>query len=876
MNGRAAIGALVAAVAAAGAVVPGAAGQAPPGPVPAGDPVVHLGERLDPARYGEGVVEGMEVVLERQAARGEGLTNPKARKDGQQGVWTVPSRRSSDFPHSGRHYAANKWGDTRMGIGFNAVVTVRGAFFAAQGNEGAWTTGVRAVGYRAGEVVAATDWFREIGPKPAWFAMNLAGVDRIVIEAEPVVIGAGWYGLDDLTFTLPPAAEGAEPVTRTVDFDDLGYRAMLTGSGYAGLTWEEGTGPFARVDEGVPAPIEHPDPDGDEAVTEPDAADPALAGMTVEPELLLSYTGAVRGDAGSFSYPPDTCGAAGPSHFVVTVNRIFQVYVKETGARVMNTTLGSFLPGSNGDPRVLYDQHSDRWVVIVADFNTRIYLAVSETSDPLGNWFKTSFVVSEGNDAGCWPDYPTLGVDADGIYVAAYMVGCGMSIFALEKAPLIAATPALGTITAFRGLPLEGAIQPCHTYGDSGGQLFISRNSSTALRVRQLAGDITAPTLNELGLATIPSHAFANDVPALGSTVLLDSVDRRLMNAVYRDDAIWTAHTVNVDERAAARWYQVGVPSLTLLQSGTVSDPVLHYFFPTVMVNDRGDAILGFSGSSADQYAACYFTGRGNTDPVGLMAPPQLLAAGGAAQNNIDNFGRNRWGDYSLCSLDPLDELTMWTIQEHASDLEDIWSTTIGKIEVFPAPLNNFCSASTLVGDGAHAFTNVGATTDGFPEPTTCGFAGSGDVEDDVWLRYFTSCEGDLEITLTGLDYDARLAVYDGSICPSSPDEAIACLEAPGQTSITIPITAGFKRMRLGGFDAGQGSGTLNLSCVGPCVEDCAAGGDGVVDVTDLLQVLAEWGTAPPHECDVAPSGGDGQIDVEDLLAVLAAWNPCP
>ena len=109
---------------------------------------------------------------------------------------------------------------------------------------------------------------------------------------------------------------------------------------------------------------------------------------------------------------------------------------------------------------VLFDQHSGRWIITVDDFNTRCYLAVSTTSSATGSWFKTNFVMSQGDDAGRWPDYPTLGVDANGIYVSAYMVGGfgQMSIFAVNKAPLVATPPSLGTVTAFRNLPWEAAI----------------------------------------------------------------------------------------------------------------------------------------------------------------------------------------------------------------------------------------------------------------------------------------------------------------------------------------------------------------------------------------------------------------------------------
>lgn len=47
--------------------------------------------------------------------------------------------------------------------------------------------------------------------------------------------------------------------------------------------------------------------------------------------------------------------------------------------------------------------------------------------------------------------------------------------------------------------------------------------------------------------------------------------------------------------------------------------------------------------------------------------------------------------------------------------------------------------------------------------------------------------------------------------------------------------------------------------------------GDNEVGVTDLLQVLAEWGTDPGGPPDL---DGDGTVGVTDLLALLAAWGP--
>jgi hypothetical protein len=47
---------------------------------------------------------------------------------------------------------------------------------------------------------------------------------------------------------------------------------------------------------------------------------------------------------------------------------------------------------------------------------------------------------------------------------------------------------------------------------------------------------------------------------------------------------------------------------------------------------------------------------------------------------------------------------------------------------------------------------------------------------------------------------------------------------------------------------------------------------NGVVDVADLVVVLASWGDCPGCPGDAS---GDGVVDVEDLLLVMSWWGPC-
>ena len=198
------------------------------------------GRALSPDAVLPGVVETMDAVLAREASRIEPGVNPKLR-GGRQGSWEVPSRRRKGFPHSGEHVVTARWGDRSMGIGFPDTVRLEGVWIAGHATPQVWAPAVRAVGFRLGREVSSTAWFEDVDATPSWFAIDFDEVDRVVFEARVAYAGAGFYGLDDLTFVHPRAGR------IVLDFEDLDYRAPLTGTGYAGLVWEQGTGDFTQA-----------------------------------------------------------------------------------------------------------------------------------------------------------------------------------------------------------------------------------------------------------------------------------------------------------------------------------------------------------------------------------------------------------------------------------------------------------------------------------------------------------------------------------------------------------------------------------------------------------------------------------------------------
>ena len=669
------------------------------------------------------------------------------------GAWVVPSEAGSMPAHSGTRYITNKWGDTSMGIGFPELTDLQGAWIVGQSEPEVWTSSLVVIGYRAGVEVGRSPAFTRIASTPTWFAMDLAGIDRVVFEATAVVDGAGWYGVDDLTYS----ADGAQS-RQVLDFEDLEHRAVLSGTSYANLSWEMGAGRFEQDLTAVEQPL-FPGA-GLDLNQPPGKTTHKAAGAGTAPNLIQSFKGAQLFDSGAGFIPPDTCGTIAPNHFVEVVNANLSIYDRTTQSRVVNVALGSFFGADVGDPRVAWDHMSNRCFILATDFTSRLYLGVSLTDDPSGAYFTTSFATDGESDAGRWPDYPTLGFDANGIYTGLGQFGASpvtMTIFAIDKAPLVAAIPSLGTLSAFRGFPFEGAIQPAVTFGNPGRQYFVSRNDSSSLRLREITPPLTGPSLADLGTVAIPSHSFPPDVDSMGSSVPLDSVDHRPMNSVFRNGSLWTAHAVDVSGRAAIRWYEIDPLTTSTLQVGTIDDPVLGFVMPSVSVNSLGDAVLAFSGSSSSQFAAAYYTGRLATDALGQVAAPILFKAGEGFYQHLDSFGRNRWGDYSLTSIDPVDDLTFWTVQEYAQP-NNRWGSWIAEL-AFPVGITD-CNANGIDdADDIANGTSQDCNANGIPDECEpdCDMDG---IPDD--------CETDLNENGTPDDCETLGSVYCNPAVPNS------------------------------------------------------------------------------------------------------------
>jgi hypothetical protein len=184
--------------------------------------------------------------------------------------------------------------------------------------------------------------------------------------------------------------------------------------------------------------------------------------------------------------PPDPNGEVGPNNYIEMVNLTFAIYDK-SGNRLLGpvdtgTLWDNFAvpdcTDPSGDPVVLYDQFTDRW--ILSQFTTSgmnpdgsfnglpFYncVAISQTGDPTGAYYRYAFITDQaGSSSTFFPDYPKYGNWTDSYVLTSRDFGSqdeyGISVYGLEKNKMVNGQPARAAHFFINGndpdlLPLVG------------------------------------------------------------------------------------------------------------------------------------------------------------------------------------------------------------------------------------------------------------------------------------------------------------------------------------------------------------------------------------------------------------------------------------
>ena len=198
-----------------------------------------------------------------------------------------------------------------------------------------------------------------------------------------------------------------------------------------------------------------------------------------------------------------------------------------------------------------------------------------------------------------------------------------------------------------------------------------------------------------------------------------------------------------------------------------------------------------------------------------------------------------------------------------------------------PPPDNDDCAdALPLTLDGV-SFDTSGATTDGpvndlsiQPPYRRCYFGLSDEqVHKDVWYDVVAPCTSSLRLGLCDSSFDTKVAVYEGSECPTIA--AIACNddacggESARQSELRLDVReGGVYKVRIGGFNGDWGAGMLTLD-YGPrsqtSLEDFAAFARCFTG--SCAAVPCDFGKPC---CSVQDFDGDADIDAADYARLHA------
>jgi PKD repeat protein len=445
------------------------------------------------------------------------------------------------------------------------------------------------------------------------------------------------------------------------------------------------------------------------------------------------------------SIPPDVMGVAGDDYVMTTLNTQVRVHDK-TGAPVMTTGLSSFwasMPDHDRtfDPKITYDPYNHRWIFVTPSHPSlalsKLYIGVSQTSDPTGDW-NMYYVNTDPTDI-TWFDFPTVGFNKKWIVVSGNQFGGDYyrTVFVFNRQE---AYEGAEELSYTRFATTQGfTICPAVTYDTTLEQIYLisaaSGNSNGYGYIKKfiIDGPVDNPDFRYEGSIGVPDpwNTWAgnsgNFLPQKGSSALLNSVDSRIVNVVYRNGKLWTTHHIFLPagnpKRCAVQWWELDTTGV-IIERGRIDDTSNNYSFafPSIAVNKFEDIMIGHGVFSENQYASAGYSFRGNYEDTGTIRTYYQYKDGLAPYNKSFGSGRNRWGDYSATCIDPVDQTDFWVIQEYAEQPSSTWSTYWASIRTTYPPEADFVSENTLIPTGESIdFTDL---TKGIPSGWEWSFEG--------------------------------------------------------------------------------------------------------------------------------------------------------
>ncbi|MCX5890664.1 MAG: hypothetical protein NTY36_14645 [Deltaproteobacteria bacterium] len=405
-------------------------------------------------------------------------------------------------------------------------------------------------------------------------------------------------------------------------------------------------------------------------------------------------------------YPPATHGAAGRDYFAEVTNSHLDIYLKAApNTLVQSGSTEDWLgatPGYFANPRLIYDPVYDRWIFLVTQMRTPddpthqyLYLAVSLTSDPTGDFYLYTIDVSDDSVSGntLW-DYPQLGQDRNAIIVTGdfYDLDTGYidsRMFPVAKSLLY--NSQAFTLNLFTGL--DGTLAPPMVLDVNPYSFLVTADWYTYdnyVTLYALQGSDTDNPLVFTNYIPVPTFSLPPYAPQPGTSEELDTLDARFENASTQiGNSLFQVHTIDVDGYATPRFYEFDTLNKSVIQSGNFyGSPTSSDFNASIAANRHKDVFVTWSSTDAANLvkAQVRVSGRLHTGRPGVISSgSSLYDSTTFLSGEPSDLGPSlqQWGTYSAVCLDPTDPrgATAWIVNEYVLT-NDLWGSRIGRISL--------------------------------------------------------------------------------------------------------------------------------------------------------------------------------------------------
>ncbi len=412
------------------------------------------------------------------------------------------------------------------------------------------------------------------------------------------------------------------------------------------------------------------------------------------------------------SIPPDPHMAVGPNHVIAMVNTRFYIYDRD-GNVLKNISAdawcGQVLPNPGAfDPQIIYDHYEGRWFMLWDNQNNGtqtafFIIAFSDDEDPLGTWYMYAInaKTNGNNNTNTWGDYPQIGYDDQAIYIMSRQFTFGGSylynkIRIINKAELYAAQDNGFTWQDIWSIRDPGnasssldVIHPTISY-DAGLNrsyfVWANRQGGNYYVLYWIDDPVGSPTLSGVRI-TVPTYGPAPKANQLGGgNPRLESGGSSVRNApILRDGKIYAVHAIRnsqFSQNGSIKYFVIDANTHAILEQVEQGAQGYYYIYPAIAVDADHNLAITYSRSADTEYIGAFYSTKRGTDAPGL-SPSKVMMEGQG--NYVVTFGgsRNRWGDYLMASLDPVNQANIWLFSEYAA-ATNTWGTWLTEIRMKP------------------------------------------------------------------------------------------------------------------------------------------------------------------------------------------------